>query len=118
MRFDATRALIVYSGVLTAAFVWVLATGFHVEAFRAIIDQQRSSGVEAGDHFARPGSNDRIWEALGKLALHDPDTFVDYYSNASLARVLPCSQSPVIVAARDSSILSRPSSSPSSSTSW
>ncbi|HZZ47696.1 MAG TPA: phytanoyl-CoA dioxygenase family protein [Pseudonocardia sp.] len=57
------------------------------EAFQAIIDQQRASGVEAGDHFARPGSNDRIWEALGKLALHDPDTFVDYYSNTSLARV-------------------------------
>jgi hypothetical protein len=27
MRFDATRALIVYSGVLTAAFAWVLLTG-------------------------------------------------------------------------------------------
>lgn len=57
------------------------------EAFQAMIGEQRAGGAEAGDHFARPGSNDRVWEALGKLALRDPDTFADYYANAALARV-------------------------------
>ena len=39
------------------------------------------AGVVSGDHFAKPGANDRVWNALEKLALHDPRTFVDYYSN-------------------------------------
>jgi ectoine hydroxylase-related dioxygenase (phytanoyl-CoA dioxygenase family) len=56
-------------------------------AFRAVIDEQRATGAGAGDHFARPGSNDRVWEALGKLALRDPDTFADYYANPVLGKV-------------------------------
>jgi ectoine hydroxylase-related dioxygenase (phytanoyl-CoA dioxygenase family) len=50
-------------------------------AFRELIDEQHRSGVTSGDHFAKPGANDRVWNALEKLALHDPRTFVDYYSN-------------------------------------
>jgi ectoine hydroxylase-related dioxygenase (phytanoyl-CoA dioxygenase family) len=49
--------------------------------FRELIEAQRSLGVTSGDHFAKPGANDRVWNALEKLALHDPETFVDYYSN-------------------------------------
>src|SRR4029078_4218181 len=37
-----------------------------------LIDQQGRSGVVGGDHFAKPGANDRVWNALEKLALHDP----------------------------------------------
>ena len=51
------------------------------EAFQALIEAQRAAGVESGDHFAKPGANDRIWCALDKLALHDPEVFVDYYAN-------------------------------------
>lgn len=50
------------------------------EAFKEIIAAQRASGVEAGDHFAKPGANDRIWNALEKLAVEDPEAFVDYYA--------------------------------------
>jgi ectoine hydroxylase-related dioxygenase (phytanoyl-CoA dioxygenase family) len=50
-------------------------------AFRDLIDDQRRSGVVSGDHFAKPGANDRVWNALEKLAVRDPRTFVDYYSN-------------------------------------
>jgi ectoine hydroxylase-related dioxygenase (phytanoyl-CoA dioxygenase family) len=57
------------------------------DVIRAMIAEQRAAGAESGDHFARPGSNDRVWEALGKLALRDPDVFVDYYANEALARV-------------------------------
>jgi ectoine hydroxylase-related dioxygenase (phytanoyl-CoA dioxygenase family) len=50
-------------------------------AFNELIEQQKASGVHAGDHFAKPGANDRVWNALEKLALHDPETFADYYAN-------------------------------------
>ena len=34
-----------------------------------------------GDHFAKPGANDRIWNSLEKLAVSDPGVFVDYHGN-------------------------------------
>jgi len=51
------------------------------EAFRAIIDEQNRSGDAGGDHFAEAGANDRIWNALEKLALADPEAFTDYYAS-------------------------------------
>ena len=41
-------------------------------AFFRIIEAQRAAGDAAGDHFGKPGANDRIWNAAQKLALHDP----------------------------------------------
>ncbi|MFE9169749.1 phytanoyl-CoA dioxygenase family protein [Streptomyces kebangsaanensis] len=55
--------------------------------FHALIAEQRASGATAGDHFAKPGANDRVWNALEKAALHDPETFADYYANDVLALV-------------------------------
>jgi ectoine hydroxylase-related dioxygenase (phytanoyl-CoA dioxygenase family) len=57
------------------------------EAFFAIIDAQHAAGAAAGDHFGKPGANDRIWNAAQKLALHAPDVFAQYYANDSLATV-------------------------------
>ena len=51
------------------------------EVFEAIIEDQHAAGQPAGDHYAKPGANDRIWNALEKLALRDPDAFVEYYGN-------------------------------------
>lgn len=55
--------------------------------FDALIAEQRASGARAGDHFAKPGANDRVWNALEKAALHDPGAFADYYANDILALV-------------------------------
>ena len=55
--------------------------------FRAMIAEQRASGAVAGDHFAKPGANDRIWNAAEKLALRAPDVFAAYYANPALALV-------------------------------
>jgi ectoine hydroxylase-related dioxygenase (phytanoyl-CoA dioxygenase family) len=55
--------------------------------FDALIAEQRASGANAGDHFAKPGANDRVWNALEKAALYDPETFADYYANDILALV-------------------------------
>jgi ectoine hydroxylase-related dioxygenase (phytanoyl-CoA dioxygenase family) len=55
--------------------------------FDALIAGQRASGATAGDHFAKPGANDRVWNALEKTALHDPEAFADYYANDIVALV-------------------------------
>ena len=55
--------------------------------FDAMINEQRSAGTASGDHFAKPGANDRVWNALEKLAVTDPRAFVDYYANEVLALV-------------------------------
>ncbi|RRQ27205.1 phytanoyl-CoA dioxygenase [Rhodococcus sp. Eu-32] len=55
--------------------------------FRDIIRRQHESGVVGGDHFAKPGANDRIWSALQKLAIAEPEQFARYYSNDILALV-------------------------------
>jgi ectoine hydroxylase-related dioxygenase (phytanoyl-CoA dioxygenase family) len=56
-------------------------------AFRDLITAQRAAGTAAGDHFGKPGANDRIWNAAQKLALHAPEVFADYYANDTLAMV-------------------------------
>jgi len=55
--------------------------------FEAIIAGQRAAGGAAGDHFATSGQNDRIWNALEKLALRAPDVFAAYYANDIVAAV-------------------------------
>jgi ectoine hydroxylase-related dioxygenase (phytanoyl-CoA dioxygenase family) len=55
--------------------------------FNAIIKDQHAAGTSAGDHFAKPGANDRIWNALEKVALRDPDCFARYYANDMIAMV-------------------------------
>ncbi|WP_250033296.1 phytanoyl-CoA dioxygenase family protein [Paractinoplanes maris] len=55
--------------------------------FTALIDEQRAAGVQGGDHFAKPGANDRVWGALDKFALRDPAAFAAYYDNPVLALI-------------------------------
>ncbi len=55
--------------------------------FAALIAEQKAAGVVGGDHFARPGANDRVWGALDKFALRDPAAFAGYYDNDTLALV-------------------------------
>jgi len=47
------------------------------DAFREMIAEQHASGAVAGDHFAKPGANDRVWNALEKLAVMRPSAFAD-----------------------------------------
>lgn len=57
------------------------------QAFDRIIAAQHAAGTAAGDHFAKPGANDRIWNALEKLCLEAPDVFARYYANDMVALV-------------------------------
>eukprot|EP01037_Dinobryon_pediforme_P014078 gene14077-14196_t len=52
-----------------------------------IIAEQHATKTGGGDHFAKPGANDRIWNALEKLCLRDPETFAQYYDNDIIALV-------------------------------
>ncbi len=56
-------------------------------AFDRLIAEQKAAGTSIGDHFAKPGANDRVWCALDKLALVDAESFVSYYANSVLALV-------------------------------
>ena len=55
--------------------------------FKAVIAEQIANHSARGDHFAKPGANDRIWNALEKLCLRAPQTFASYYANPMLALV-------------------------------
>ena len=41
----------------------------------------------SGDHFAKPGANDRVWNALEKLCLRDARGLRAYYANDAIAMV-------------------------------
>ncbi|MGP2436195.1 phytanoyl-CoA dioxygenase family protein [Streptomyces sp. JW3] len=59
------------------------ATGVFLE----MIEEERASGTARGDHYAKPGTNDRVWNALEKLARTAPEVFADYYANDIVALV-------------------------------
>ena len=61
--------------VIRGAFADLTAIDKANAHFWAIIDEERLSNVGGGDHFAKPGANDRIWNALEKLCLRDPAVF-------------------------------------------
>ena len=88
VQTELARALLEGPGVLMfkQAFEPPVADRATVQ-FEAMIAEQKKTGAIAGDHFAKPGANDRVWGALDKLALQAPDVFVDYYANDTLALV-------------------------------
>ena len=45
-----------------------------------MIAEQQATGTAAGDHFAKPGANDRVWNALGEAGDPRARGFVDYYA--------------------------------------
>jgi ectoine hydroxylase-related dioxygenase (phytanoyl-CoA dioxygenase family) len=55
------------------------------KVFSEIVIEQRASNSASGDHFGKPGANDRIWNALEKLAIIDPAAYVAYYANDMIA---------------------------------
>ncbi|MFE7209613.1 phytanoyl-CoA dioxygenase family protein [Streptomyces sp. NPDC057611] len=89
LRAELVRALDEGPGIVVfrGAFPDTAVVDRATVVFRALIAEQRASGAGAGDHFARPGANDRVWNALEKAALHDPEAFADYYANDVLALV-------------------------------
>ena len=80
---ELVRALLDGPGivVLKRAFLDAAVVDAASEAFRALIEEERAGGAARGDHFAEPGANDRVWNALDKVAVRAPEVFADYYAN-------------------------------------
>ena len=87
---------------LTAEWAWVFADGPGIivvkdampdtaiidrasAIFEGIIAEEKAANRGGGDHFAKPGANDRIWNSLEKHCLADPANFAAYYSADTLA---------------------------------
>jgi ectoine hydroxylase-related dioxygenase (phytanoyl-CoA dioxygenase family) len=73
--------------VFRNAFPDVKVVDAATDVFFAIIEEQRRGNRPSGDHFAKPGANDRVWNALEKLCLRAPDVFARYYANDAIAMV-------------------------------
>ncbi|MGW7544310.1 phytanoyl-CoA dioxygenase family protein [Streptomyces sp. NPDC054770] len=86
---ELVRALLDGPGivVLKGAFADPDVVDRATEAFTALIEEERASGTARGDHFARPGANDRVWNALDKVAVRAPEAFADYYANDMIALI-------------------------------
>lgn len=87
VQAEFARALLDGPGiiVLKRAFADLAVVDRVTDAFSALIESERAAGVTHGDHFAKPGANDRVWNALDKIALRAPEVFADYYANDMLA---------------------------------
>lgn len=55
--------------------------------FYGLIEEQNRAGSGGGDHFAKPGANDRLWNSLEKHCLADPANFARYYGNEFLSLI-------------------------------
>ncbi|MEV0179952.1 phytanoyl-CoA dioxygenase family protein [Streptomyces sp. NPDC050625] len=86
VQSELVRALLDGPGivVLKGAFADTAVVDRTSEAFNALIEEERATGAARGDHFAAPGANDRVWNALEKLAVRAPEVFADYYANDML----------------------------------
>jgi ectoine hydroxylase-related dioxygenase (phytanoyl-CoA dioxygenase family) len=71
----------VFKGAYTDTSVIDKATS----VFDAVIVDEKKGKVGGGDHFAKPGANDRIWNSLEKHCLADPEGFAHYYANPIVA---------------------------------
>lgn len=71
--------------VLKSAYSDTSAIDEATAIYEQIIKDERASGAGSGDHFAKPGANDRVWNSLQKLCLKSPEVFARYFSNAGVA---------------------------------
>ena len=55
------------------------------DVFEHIIRDESASGAGGGDHFAKPGANNRVWNAAEKHCLADSANFAAYYATDAIA---------------------------------
>ncbi len=85
---ELVRALTEGPGVVAfkGAFPDAAVVDRATRVYEEIIAAEKVNGGH-NDHFAAAGANSRVWNALEKLAVRDPGTFVDYYGNDLLALI-------------------------------
>ncbi|WP_426998372.1 phytanoyl-CoA dioxygenase family protein [Pseudarthrobacter sp. N5] len=89
VQAELIRALTTGPGIVVfkGAFQDTAVVDRATHAFNELIEAQKANGVAGGDHFAKPGANDRVWGALDKLALSNPAVYSEYYANDVLALI-------------------------------
>ena len=89
VQSELARALADGPGIVvfTGAFPDTGVVDRATAVLEAMIAEQKAAGVVGGDHFATPGANDRLWGALDKFAVRDPEAFAAYYGNDVIALV-------------------------------
>ncbi len=65
--------------------------------YQRIIAEETARNGGGADHFAKAGSNARVWNSLQKLCIEDPEVYLGYFSNpfidaAAEAWLGPCYQ--------------------------
>lgn len=87
-RLQAEWARVLREGagvfILRQAFADTRCIDEATRVFENIIRSEKAQGSKGGDHFARAGANDRIWNAQEKLCLAAPEVFAEYFSNQLL----------------------------------
>ncbi len=78
--FKSGAGIIAITNAIKSSSVIETAT----KKFEAIIKSEKING-NSGDHFAKPGANDRIWNSLQKHCMEDPQNFIDYYCSEAIA---------------------------------
>jgi ectoine hydroxylase-related dioxygenase (phytanoyl-CoA dioxygenase family) len=73
--------------VIRGAYPDVSVVDATTAVFEELMTRQRVEGGGAGDHFAPFGLNERVWNALEKLAVTNPAVFVGYYANDTIATI-------------------------------
>ena len=79
--FDSGPGIIAIKGGMPDLAVVDAATAL----FERIIEEERAAGSGGGDHFAKPGANDRVWNAAQKHCIADPANFAAYYASDGIA---------------------------------
>jgi len=72
--------------VVRQAYTDLAVVDRHSEVFEAIFAEEAAAGAGA-DHFAKAGTNGRIWNSLQKAALLAPASFAEYYANPLLGLI-------------------------------
>ena len=79
--FDSGPGIVVIKGGMADTGVIDAATAI----FEGIIEAERAEGSGGGDHFAKPGANDRVWNAAEKHCMASPENFAAYYACDAIA---------------------------------
>lgn len=79
--FDQGPGIVVIKNAMPDLSVVDAAT----DLFTRIIDAEKATGSGGGDHFAKPGANDRVWNAAEKHCIADPENFARYYASDAIA---------------------------------
>ncbi|WP_298297155.1 phytanoyl-CoA dioxygenase family protein [uncultured Litoreibacter sp.] len=80
--FDLGPGIVAIKGAISDRATLDAAT----QIFEQFIEDERGTG--GGDHFAKPGANDRVWNAAQKHCLKDPANFAKYFDTPAID--LPC----------------------------